>query len=121
MRPIRVLLSGLSGFRGAVVERIIAAQPDMTLVSDFIDDDTLLSGRAADLADVVIVAMDGDRIPALCGPLLYGHPNLRVLAMEDHGGDAVMYELRPHRMFLGDVSPEGLVAAVRTSVRPFVT
>ena len=117
MPPIRVLLTALSRFRGEIVREVVAAHPDMVLVTDSIDSDALLSGRAADVADVVIVGAEDERLPAVCGPLLYARPRVKVLAMEERGGDVVLYELRPHRVALGNMSAEHLAEVIRGTGR----
>jgi hypothetical protein len=112
--PIRVYLTGLSHFRRDLVQAAVLAQHDMIVVSEFIDGDTMLSARAADLADVVIVGMDEERVPTICGLLLHSHPGIRVLALEERGGNAILYELRPHRNDILDISVDTLAEAIRS-------
>jgi hypothetical protein len=113
VQPIRVLVSKLSRFRRDVVRRSLTPYPDIVFVGDEISDDALLSGRAAEIADVVLVGADADRLPAECGLLLYARPGLRLLVMEEEGGGAVLYELRPRKVLLGDVSAASLADAIR--------
>jgi DNA-binding NarL/FixJ family response regulator len=61
-------------------------------------------------ADVVVM---GDDNPALALRLLEQRPRLKVLAVGGDGADARLYELRPKRVLLGDVSPQALVEAIR--------
>ena len=42
-------------------------------------------------------------------------PRISVLVIAASGRTAAMYELRPHRMPLGEVTPAGLIAAIRRS------
>jgi hypothetical protein len=44
---------------------------------------------------------------------MYARPSTRVLAITLAGGRGHLYELRPHRVPLGDVSPQGLLDAIR--------
>jgi hypothetical protein len=63
-------------------------------------------------ADALIVRADScdeDEI----GDLLAKRPGARVLAIAPNGGTGALYELRPHRVYLGDVSPQSLIDAIR--------
>jgi hypothetical protein len=46
------------------------------------------------------------------------HPAVKVLAVSATGRQGLLYELRPHRVPLGDLSSDGLVNAIRTLRRP---
>lgn len=52
--------------------------------------------------------------------LLRGRPGLRILALDAEGRQAALYEsasdARPRKLYLADVSMEGLVSAIRASV-----
>lgn len=43
------------------------------------------------------------------------YPAARVVALQGDGADAVVYEMRPHRTPLGELSPRTLREAIRTS------
>lgn len=45
-------------------------------------------------------------------------PAVKVLAVSATGRQGLLYELRPHRVPLGDLSLDGLVDAIRTLRRP---
>jgi hypothetical protein len=45
--------------------------------------------------------------------LLFDRPRLRLLGISGDGSSGWIYELRPHREALGNVSPGELIAAVR--------
>jgi hypothetical protein len=44
--------------------------------------------------------------------LLDDHPRLKVLALEGDGRSGSIWELRPHRIPLGELSPRRLVQAI---------
>jgi hypothetical protein len=113
---IRILIAGMPQLIADVIRGTLAEQPDMQLVDDNCAVDDLLSGQKA-APDVLIVGLDGAAIPAFCAPLLYGTPHMKVLAVSNHGLDTALYELRPHRVALGNVTPNGLVHAIRGSFR----
>ena len=100
-----------------IVQSTIASEADMTVVGVVESDDTLADAVERTDADVVILALASpDEIPAY-DALLYRHPRLHLLAMVDDARGALLSELRPHRASVGDVSPAGLVDAIRASVR----
>jgi hypothetical protein len=63
-------------------------------------------------ADFVVTGRDEAR---LATDLLAARPSLKVLAVIDDGRDAALYELRPHKVSLGELSAERLVAIVRAA------
>jgi len=63
--------------------------------------------------DLVILAIDHGDHPPFGWELFEGDPQLRVLGIAMDGSRASVYELRPHRVVLGELSVDTLVAAVR--------
>jgi hypothetical protein len=68
-------------------------------------------------ADVLIVGVRDDGTTELFEPLLYAQPHMTLLAIGFNGRSATLYELRPHKVALGDVLPGGLIDAIRASAR----
>ena len=88
---------------GEIIENVVSAQPDMEVVGN-LDGRTSLTEAAANLGvDVVIVE------------LVTSHPQIKVLAVAGDGRGAFLYELRPQTSSLGEVSPQGLVDAIRAA------
>jgi hypothetical protein len=75
------------------------------------------SARPADVnaADVVVMtrANPHDQDAALA--VLYRSPRARVLAISEDARRSELYELRPHRRSLGELSRQSLLAAVRAA------
>jgi len=94
---------------GEIVNRMIADEPDMELVPPGTAGE---AGGHLDLrgVDVLITGRDD---PGWAADLLRGHPSFRVLALTRGGKEGLLYELRPHRVALGEVSPRQLVAEIR--------
>ena len=92
-----------------IVERVIADEPDMELVEPSAAFDR---GGNLDLhgVDVVITGRDD---PGWAADLLRARPGFRVLALTRGGKEGLLYELRPHRVALGELSPRQLVAEIR--------
>ncbi|MEV6304249.1 hypothetical protein AB0M02_32920 [Actinoplanes sp. NPDC051861] len=55
---------------------------------------------------------DPATLPPAVGRLLHDHPHLRVLIVESDGREGSIWELRPHRSALGELSRSGLVQAI---------
>lgn len=63
-------------------------------------------------ADVVLLSQPDPENEAVPISMLLRSPRSRVLALGDDARRAVLYELRPHRAPLGELSREALLAAV---------
>jgi len=63
----------------------------------------------------VIVGLDAAELPVVCEELVTSHPQIKVLAVAGDGRGAFLYELRPQTSSLGEVSPQGLVDAIRAA------
>lgn len=67
----------------------------------------------ADRADVAIIGAREPNDSALARQVLQASPSTRVLIIAMNGGSAVLWELRPYKVRLDDVSPESLIRAIR--------
>ena len=109
---MRVLVIDMPEILRGIIEDAIASEPDMQLVRP------RWRMAAGGEPDVVIVgtprAEDVDGAEAM----LARWPRSRVLMVATSGRHTVMYELRPSRTELGELSPADLVAAVRSMDRP---
>lgn len=66
--------------------------------------------------DVVILGDPNEQDLAVCRQLLYEAPELRFLALGGGEVGAFLYALLPARVPLGDLSPDGLLRALRTPI-----
>jgi len=101
-----------------IVRETVANEADMMVVGEFSECGALLDVLAADGGDVAIVGTTEPEESAVPHHVFATSPYIRVLMLEFRGQRAVMYELRPHRTPLVDVSPERLVAAIRRQPAP---
>lgn len=104
-----------------IVETTVRSQSDMQVVATVEAGDTIADAVARSGADVAIVGVERGAEPHLCDDLLYRHPRLHLLAVTDDGRGALLCVLRPHHLPVGDVSPTGLIDAIRASVRAQAT
>ena len=114
---IRVVLVELTGITREVVKGILADAPDIELVGDVSMEDFSDPGAAA--ADVAILAGDDGVLTRRAHELLKVRPLLRILAVGQGGREGSLYELRPHRTPLGELSSQVLLGAVRTGAVPW--
>ncbi|MBK5188748.1 MAG: hypothetical protein JJD97_10935 [Gemmatimonadaceae bacterium] len=129
MQRIRVLLASPPGMLRDIIEKAVTAQSDMRLVGEIdvrdananVISTVVAASLAPDVPDVVIVDRVDERSMRLLDGLLYDHPRLAVIAVTRDGRGAHLRVLRPHDEVIGDVSPMGLVAAIRESRRPEMT
>src|SRR5262249_30339141 len=96
-----------------IVRDSLASEPDMEIVGDT-DDRSEVFRSIADV-DVVILGAREPSDSSLAEDLLRASSSTRVLAIAANGRSASMWQLRPYRVPLGEVSPESLVGAIRAS------
>lgn len=110
MPRIRVVLSEMPRLLRDIVQNVLADRPDVVLETARAG--TLAESLAASQADVAIVAEPAPNAEDHAA-VLYAHPRLRVVGISGDGRCAHLYELRPHRISLGELSADALVRVVR--------
>jgi DNA-binding NarL/FixJ family response regulator len=112
MKRIRVLLADMPPMLRDIVTRAVTGEPDVEVSGVLGPRESLQAGLERVRADVLIV---GRRRPdlAVAEAVWARWPRVKVLMIAEGGRSAVLYVLRPQEMVLGDVSPEGLAAAIR--------
>ena len=117
MEPITVFAVGLSGVLGDIVRREAAAGGGVTFVGELDTADDLLPRLRRTPAEVVLFALRKAGAPRIFFEILAERPATRVLAVEDDGRRASLYEMRPHRVALGEVSASELVQHIHSLAR----
>lgn len=119
MNPIRVLLLGLPVMLRQIVSQTIAAEPDLEIVGELED----MRLAAARQPHVVIVGLGADEpvleacVPAVVRALLDHLPRAKVLGLLPDGRSGYVYELRPQRAPIGELSPATLITSIRKAVQ----
>ncbi|MGC2776548.1 MAG: hypothetical protein WA418_13045 [Bradyrhizobium sp.] len=117
MKQIRILVAGMPRMLVDIIEDIVASEPDLTIVGEIDRSTELASAARRTRADVVISRQaDSDMEADEMALLLIGRPP-KVVAITDDGRQGFVYELRPHRSPLGEMSVERLIAAIRVAAR----
>jgi hypothetical protein len=112
---IRIVLAQMPQMLQEIVRTILCAEPDMEIDTSIVSEREMASSEALRAVDVVILGEAEARTDAYAA-VLYAHPHLRLVAING-GRRAFLYELRPHRSPLGEMSPGTLVQAARGQVR----
>jgi chemotaxis response regulator CheB len=114
---IRVLLAGLPRFMREIVERALVEAQDIEVVG-VIDALGEVNGMLTHAQpDVLIVGLEDESDAPRLDRFLYASPRLTCLAIAGDARRAFLYELQPRAKPLGDVSPDGLVHAIRSLQR----
>ena len=108
---IRIVLAEMPRLLRDIVRDAVASQADTELVGDFRARNELF--RAIQGVDVVIVGAGQPDDSALALEVFRMSPCTRVLIVAVSGRSAIMWQLRPHKAPLGEVSAESLVRAIR--------
>lgn len=116
--PIRILVVGLPQMQKEIVCSLLDKEGDLVLV-DCVDDDRGVSEmiRATE-TDVLVRVSPESALREVAGGLLEEHPRLRIVALTPNGSSAFRVDLRPHVAKIHEVSPEGLMEAIRGIPRP---
>jgi DNA-binding NarL/FixJ family response regulator len=114
LQRTRIVLAGMPQLLQDVVREVVLDQPDMEVVGEASSLGEMLVLAARTPADVVLVGPTEMELPELVLQLLQEEPHLKVLGLIDGGRRAYLYELRPHREVLEQVSIEELLRAIRS-------
>jgi hypothetical protein len=101
-----------------MLHHVVASEPDMTVVGRVGEADLLAAARRT-RADVVLVGQKAKDEREQYGHLLLRRPRLKVLAIARDGRTGSLYELRPRRIPLGEMSADALRRAIRSDLAKF--
>jgi DNA-binding NarL/FixJ family response regulator len=117
----RILLAEMPRMLCDIIKETVNRHPDMEVVGEQPDRASLISVARATEADVVVVGLSDLELPADCAALLEAVPEIRLLGVAPDGRRAFLWRAdlgaRPTRTSLGEISPLGLVHAIRTAVQ----
>jgi DNA-binding NarL/FixJ family response regulator len=95
-----------------ILHHVVELAPDMTIVGQTTDADLASAAKRA-RADVILVGEDVKQGTHEYAELLRARPALKLLAITDDGKNGTLYEMRPHKIPLGEISAETLRDAIR--------
>jgi hypothetical protein len=114
--PIRVLVTNMPAMLRGIVSASLAAQPNLLLLPDPGTSEPLHTTVRASDADVLVVGVTD--LDALHGydALLYKVPDACIVGVTLDGRQASIAQLTPHHEVVGQVSTDGVAAALREAV-----
>jgi DNA-binding NarL/FixJ family response regulator len=112
LNRIRILLAGIPPLLVDILHHIVASEPDMAVVGRVSDGDLFAAAKSTG-ADVILIGQKAKEGGEQYEELLLRRPRLKVLTIADDGKTGALYELRPQRISLGEVSADVLCAAIR--------
>ena len=116
MHQIRIVLAHMPGMLRGILRETLSGERDFELVVELPEHGGLAGLVSRLQPDVVLFGVtDREGIDSAL-PLFQAHPGVRLVAMAEDGRRAVLYELRPHAVPIGEVSPDGLIDAIRLAV-----
>lgn len=115
---IRIVLADLPPLAADLVERALRQHPDMLVVGRLPSPAGLVELARVTSPDAIMIGLGDPELPAACVELFAEHPALTVLGVDKRGDRAHLFQLRPHRVELGEVAPDDLVVQIRGSVGP---
>jgi DNA-binding NarL/FixJ family response regulator len=93
-----------------IVAESLASEPDMEIVAEVLDASSLPASVKCSNTHVVVIGRDDSLLAAR---LLNECPRVKVLVVASHGRESWLYELRPQRVALGEISPQKLIQEIR--------
>jgi len=117
MRTIRVLIRDGPTMLRDILERAIASAPDMEVVPEPPAPTREPVEQQSPRPDVVVIGVRNSEPAEGASALLDRWPSSQVFMITAHGRKAVMYQLEPRSTDMGEISPDQLVEAIRSSVR----
>jgi DNA-binding NarL/FixJ family response regulator len=101
-----------------IVKNIVVSQDDFELAGEIIDQAELLQAVTNVQANVIVLGAPVGSETEDYHDLLYERPRMKIIVIAADGRDAVLHELQPRLIQLGDVAPASLIAAIRGAPEP---
>jgi DNA-binding NarL/FixJ family response regulator len=114
---IRVLLFGLHGLLRDVIKDVLDRTPELTVVAEPSNPAEFPDVMQRTGAEVVVCGLDEATAEQVSARVLEPRARVKIVAIQDDGRRAVLWELRPNRREIGDLSIPVLVETVRHLIR----
>jgi len=113
LESTRIVLVDMPPLLREIVRETLAREPDLDVVAEYpagVD-----VRRAVDESDAEFVIIGADATArASVASVVGAQRGTRAIEVQSDGEESVLYELRPHRVSLGEISPETLLMTIRT-------
>ena len=114
--PVRVLLLEVPKLLRDILEHAIRQDEGYELIVEPRSVMQMSDGHVV-LPDVVVLGLTAGADVTLVPALFARWPGAQVLTILQTGADAVVYELRPRRQVLGEISPAEILVRLRDAVQ----
>jgi DNA-binding NarL/FixJ family response regulator len=113
LEPTRIVLIDMSPLLREIIREALVPEPDLEVVAEHEGAVDLRAAVERDAADFVIFGDDAsdDSVRSL----VTASGGVRAIEVRSDGRESVLYELRPHRVSLGEISSETLVRTIRAA------
>lgn len=104
-----------------IISGTLSSEADMDVVGELHGGVDLLTAASQMQAEVVVVGLADSELPGDCLRLFDLQRHIHVLGVSGDGRRAFLYDLRPQRTPLGELSPQELVDVVRAAARSTIS
>ena len=112
---VGIVLEGMPKLLQGIVLDMLTRQPDFAVfIIEEGGDENLVEAIGTHLLDVLITVVPHAETATPPIELLYARPCLKVLGLQSNGQSAVLFSLRPETSQIAEVSPNQLVATIRS-------
>jgi DNA-binding NarL/FixJ family response regulator len=111
---IRILLCEMTPMFFDIISETIATQADLHVAGNVKKNEDLLEAADRTSANVLIISDIATRREQY-EELLHERPRLKVLEIASNDGHGLLYEMRPQRVALGEMSATSLLDVIRAS------
>jgi DNA-binding NarL/FixJ family response regulator len=108
------VLVGLPELNRQIIRAVLRADPEVEITAEYDASIDLIEAVGRHDADVLIAGV-GEIGADVAVALLSRRPRVKALALADDGSRGLLYELRPHRTVLGQLSAAVLLEAVQST------
>ncbi len=111
MERTRIVLIDMSPLLREIIREALVPEPDLEVVAEHEGPVDLRTAVEQNGADFVIFGADAsdDSVQSL----IAANSGVRAIEVSSDGRESVLYELRPHRVSLGEISSETLLRTIR--------
>jgi DNA-binding NarL/FixJ family response regulator len=115
--PIPIVIMDMPRMLREIIRNLVAGQPDMQIVREVHERASLAATVDKTGATLIIVGQHNPADLGVCRDLLSERSRLKVLAVAGDALESSLYELSLQIRALGEISPEGLLAIIRSTSR----
>jgi DNA-binding NarL/FixJ family response regulator len=111
LESTRIVLIDMPPLLRDVVRNVLSGEPDIEVVAEH--DAAVDVGDAVEADEADLVIAGSDVASSALREAVARDRGVRALEVRSDGKESVLYELRPHRVPLGEISPETLLRTIR--------